>query len=95
MLVVKEIMKEQSLRCKSCGSANQKKFIGEMGIRSPGLKNIDKPIVWVFPNLLSAWIVARRNSSCPKLNCVYLQKVTPLRQDDLVIRLTHSSQFSP
>jgi hypothetical protein len=38
--------------CKSCGSANQKKFIGEMGIRSPGLKNIDKPTVWVFPQLI-------------------------------------------
>ena len=37
---------------KSCGSANQEKFIGEMGIRSPGLKNIDKPIVWVFPQLI-------------------------------------------
>ena len=38
--------------CESCGSANQKKFIGEMGIRSPGLKNIDKPTVWVFPELI-------------------------------------------
>jgi len=38
--------------CKSCGSADQKKFIGEMGIRSPGLKNIDKPTVWVFPQLI-------------------------------------------
>jgi len=38
--------------CKSCGSANQKKFIGEMGIRSPGLKNIDKPSVWLFPQLI-------------------------------------------
>jgi hypothetical protein len=38
--------------CKSCESANQKKFIGEMGIRSPGLKNIDKPTVWVFPQLI-------------------------------------------
>jgi hypothetical protein len=27
-------------------------FIGEMGIRSPGLKNIDKPTVWVFPQLI-------------------------------------------
>jgi len=23
-----------------------------MGIRSPGLKNIDKPTVWVFPELV-------------------------------------------
>ena len=38
--------------CKSCGSVNQNKFIGEMGIRSPGLKNIEKPTVWVFPELV-------------------------------------------
>ena len=40
------------MRCKSCGSVDQKKFIGEMGIRSPGLKGLDKPIVWVFPELI-------------------------------------------
>jgi hypothetical protein len=40
------------MRCKSCGSVNLKKFIGEMGIRSPGLENIDKPAVWVFPVLI-------------------------------------------
>jgi hypothetical protein len=34
--------------CKSCGSVNQKKFSAEMGIRFPGLKDIDKPVVWVF-----------------------------------------------
>jgi hypothetical protein len=38
--------------CKSCGSVNQRKFIAEMGICSPGLKNIDKPPVWVFPELV-------------------------------------------
>jgi hypothetical protein len=27
---------------------NQKKFSAEMGIRFPGLKDIDKPVVWVF-----------------------------------------------
>ena len=40
------------MRCKACGSVNQKKFIGEMGIRSPGLNGLDKPIVWVFPELV-------------------------------------------
>jgi hypothetical protein len=34
--------------CKSCGSVTQKKFSAEMGIRFPGLKDIDKPVVWVF-----------------------------------------------
>jgi hypothetical protein len=35
-----------------CGSVNQKRFIGEIGIRSPGLKNIDKAAVFVFPELI-------------------------------------------
>ena len=38
--------------CKSCGSVDQSKFSGEMAIHFPGLKNIDKPVVWVFPELV-------------------------------------------
>jgi hypothetical protein len=38
--------------CKSCGSINHRKFSGEMGIRSLGLKNLDKPTVFVFPELI-------------------------------------------
>ena len=38
--------------CKSCGSAKQSKFSGELGIHFPGLKNIDKPSVWVFPEIV-------------------------------------------
>jgi hypothetical protein len=38
--------------CKSCGSVNQSKFTGEICIHFPGLKNIDKPVVWVFPELI-------------------------------------------
>jgi hypothetical protein len=40
------------LACKSCGSVNQSKISGEIGIHSPGLKSIDKPIVWVFPEFI-------------------------------------------
>ena len=40
------------MRCRSCGFANLRKFKGEMGIHSPGLNNIDKPVVWVFPDLV-------------------------------------------
>jgi hypothetical protein len=43
---------ERAVLCKACGSINQDKFIAEMAIRSPGLKNIDKPTVWVFPELI-------------------------------------------
>jgi hypothetical protein len=38
--------------CKSCASVNQSKFTGEIGIHFLGLKNIDKPVVWVFPELI-------------------------------------------
>jgi hypothetical protein len=38
--------------CKSCRSVNQKKFSAEIGIHFPGLKNIDMPVVWVFPEVV-------------------------------------------
>jgi hypothetical protein len=41
-----------TVKCKSCGSDSQSKFAAEIGIHYPGLKNIDMPIVWVFPELL-------------------------------------------
>lgn len=40
------------MACKSCGSDNQSKFTAEIAIHSPGLKGLNKPIVWVFPELL-------------------------------------------
>ena len=38
--------------CKSCGAANQSKFTAEIAIHFPGLKNINKPVVWVFPEIV-------------------------------------------
>ena len=38
--------------CKSCGSVNQRNLTAEIGIHFPGLKNIDMPVVWVFPELI-------------------------------------------
>ena len=40
------------MSCKSCDSLNQSHFGGEMGMHFMGLKNLDKPTVWVFPQLL-------------------------------------------
>ena len=45
-------IREVPMSCKSCGSIKQSKFTGEIAIHSPGLKNIDKPVVWVFPELV-------------------------------------------
>jgi hypothetical protein len=38
--------------CKSCGLVNRSILNGEIGIHFPGLKGIDKPVVWVFPKLV-------------------------------------------
>jgi hypothetical protein len=41
------------MSCKSCQSENQRTFNGEIAIHFPGLKGLDKPIVWVYPKLLA------------------------------------------
>ena len=42
----------KALACKVCGSEHVQKLRGEIAMRVPGLKNIDKPVVWVFPDIL-------------------------------------------
>lgn len=41
-----------AVKCTSCGLDQQRKFTAEIAIHFPGLKEINKPIVWVFPELL-------------------------------------------
>jgi hypothetical protein len=38
--------------CKSCGSVVQKKFSAEMATHFPELKNIDMPVMWLFPEIV-------------------------------------------
>jgi hypothetical protein len=41
-----------AMRCKSCTSENHRKFSSEVNVHFPGLKNLDKRSVFVFPKLL-------------------------------------------
>jgi hypothetical protein len=52
--------------CKSCETDNQSKFTAEIAIHFPGLKNIDKPIVWVFPELLVCLECGRAEFAIPE-----------------------------
>jgi hypothetical protein len=40
------------MTCKSCSSENQRKFDSEISVHFHGLKNLDKPPVFVFPKLV-------------------------------------------
>jgi hypothetical protein len=40
------------MACTRCDSRNQSTFNGEVAIHFPGLKGLDKPIVFVFPKLV-------------------------------------------
>ena len=44
---------ERAMSCKSCQSENHHNFSAEIAIHFPGLRGLNKPIVWVFPKLLS------------------------------------------
>jgi hypothetical protein len=39
------------MTCKWCGSDKQRRFTAEVAIHSQGLEGLNKPIVWVFPEL--------------------------------------------
>ncbi len=39
------------MSCKSCQSQKQRNLNGEIAIHFPGVTGLDKPIVWVFPQL--------------------------------------------
>jgi hypothetical protein len=39
------------MTCKCCGLDKQRRFTAEVAIHSPGLEGLNKPIVWVFPEL--------------------------------------------
>ncbi len=40
------------MSCNACQSENQRKFSSEINIHFPGLKGLDKPTVWAFPELM-------------------------------------------
>jgi hypothetical protein len=65
-----------SFLCKSCQSANESTFNGEIAIHFRGLEGLDKPIVWVFPEL----------QVC--LNCGFAEFTVPERELSVLVRGT-------
>ena len=63
--------------CKSCGAVNQRKFRAEIGIHFPGLKNIDKPVVLVFPELIVCLDCGTTEFAVPEAELRLLAKGDP------------------
>jgi len=59
--------------CKGCVSNRQSLFNGEIAIHFPGLKGLNKPIVWVFPKL----------SVC--LECGFTEFTVPERELGVIV----------
>jgi hypothetical protein len=69
--------------CKSCQSANQEKFSAEMGIHFSELKDIDKPVVWVFPEIVVCLDCGTAEFTVPETELCQLA-----RRDDAAAGLT-------
>jgi hypothetical protein len=54
------------MACNSCGSLKQEKFRSEIDIHFPGLKNVNKRPVVVFPELLICLNCGKAEFSVPK-----------------------------
>jgi hypothetical protein len=70
------------MACKSCGSTRQHKFNGEIAIHFPGLKGLDKPIVWVFTPVLVC------------LNCRAAEFEVPTDEAQALAERTEPSKFT-
>jgi hypothetical protein len=70
------------MSCPSCASGNESDFPVEMVIHFRGLKNVDKPGVWVFPKLLVC------------LNCGFARFTVPQTEFVLLAADTRASGCS-
>jgi hypothetical protein len=52
--------------CNSCGSINQEKYLAEIDIHFPGLRNAGKSPVFVFPELLVCLDCGKTEFMVPK-----------------------------
>jgi len=83
--------------CPSCRSVKQAEFTAEMIIHSPGLKNIDRPGTWLFPELLVCLDCGFCRFTVPETELASVAKSTtpptPFRPYEIVTTRCRSSSF--
>jgi len=67
------------MSCNSCQSQNQRNFTAEVAIHFPGLKGLDKPVVWVFPKPLVCLDCGFTEFAVPERELRVLVQGTPVK----------------
>jgi hypothetical protein len=62
------------MSCPSCASENQAEFAAEIVIHLEGLKNLDKPSVYVFPRILVCLRCGCSRFTVPNTELAFLGK---------------------
>jgi hypothetical protein len=63
---------ELIVACKRCSSENRKKFNAEMNLHFPGREGLDKPTVWLFPEVVVCLHCGLAEFSVPEAEVVKL-----------------------
>ena len=79
---IHQVVEGVFMTCLSCGSVKQAELTAEMVIHFPGHKNLNKPGVWAFPNLLVC------------LDCGFSQFTTPKTELALLSGFTSAHETS-
>jgi hypothetical protein len=72
-------MAQQNSLCRHCQSENQETFSGEIALHFGGLEGLDKPIVWVFQDVLVCLTCGDSQFAVPERELEVLRTGTPVR----------------
>ena len=70
--------------CESCGSENHGQFGGEIGLHFKGIEGLDKPIVFVFPEVNVCLSCGHAEFTVPETELRVLQTNTPFENAAIV-----------
>ena len=60
------------MACKRCSSEKQRKFKTEMNVHFTGWRGLEKPTVWLFPEVMVCLDCGFAEFSIPKVELVHL-----------------------
>jgi len=80
------------MTCKGCHSDKQRLFNGEFAIHFRGLEGLDKPIVWVFPEIVVCMHCGLTEFIVPERELQSLEQASPVKGGVVWSqRMTHAS----